>query len=353
MVDEVLYRTSFLFDRNMRISLLIPCFNEEKSIRASALSWLAQTRPADEIIVVNDSSTDSTLKILAEFSGKIKVITTPKNTGNKSHAQEYGLRFVTGEIFVATDGDTLLDKNFIKNIEKDFADPKVAAVGGYVRSLRYNWLTACRALDYIVGQNLDKLAQDYIGYMFVIPGAAGAFRTDLFRQNICFDHDTITEDLDFTYKLHKLGFKIIYNRKAICYTQDPSTLSSYINQMRRWYGGGWQNLLKHLHLPDKPGMALALSLIYIEGLVFSALLFLVPFISIASALVFLVAYSVIVVILSICAAVYEKRSDILFVLPGYLLLKYINAWVYLEQFVKEVIFRKKNLVWFQPERVEM
>lgn len=58
----------------------------------------------DEIVVVNDGSTDNTKKILEGFGKKIKLINIEKATGNKSHAQEYGLRFVTGDVFIATDG---------------------------------------------------------------------------------------------------------------------------------------------------------------------------------------------------------------------------------------------------------
>jgi cellulose synthase/poly-beta-1,6-N-acetylglucosamine synthase-like glycosyltransferase len=336
----------------MKISLLVPCYNEEKSVRKSAQSWLSQSRPADEIIVVDDCSSDATPEILKEFEGRITVVRPYKNTGNKSSAQEYGLQFVTGDVFVATDGDTLLDKDFIKLIEKDFEDPDVKAVGGYVKSLKYNWLTACRALDYAIGQNIDKLAQDYVNYMLVIPGAAGAFRTDVFR-TLGFDHDTLTEDLDFTYKLHKMGHRIKYNRMAICYTQDPPNLTSYINQMRRWFGGGWQNFMKHFSFPKHPGMALELSLIYGEGLVFSMLLFLIPLVNIFFAFMLLGMNFLIVLALALFGVLKENRWDFLLVLPQYIFLKYVNALVYLEQFFKEVIFKKKNMVWFKPERVKI
>ena len=204
----------------MKITILIPCHNEEKSIAKCVDSCLNQTRSADQIFVINDGSNDGSDKILTRYGDKIEVLTIPFATGNKSRAQEKGLQHVTGDILVTTDGDTILDKDFLKHIEKDFLDPNVKAVGGYVKSIKYNWLTACRALDYAVGQNIDKVAQDYIDYMFVIPGAAGAFRTEVFK-TLGFDHDTLTEDLDFTYKLHKFGHKIKYDKKAICYTTDP------------------------------------------------------------------------------------------------------------------------------------
>lgn len=337
----------------MKISILIPCYNEEITIEKCVFSCLNQTRPADEIIVVDDSSTDKTPEILKRFGNKIKVVRTSKNTGNKSYTQEYGLRFVTGDVFVATDGDTMLKNDFIELVEKDLNDKSVSAVAGYVKSLKYNWITACRALDYAISQNIDKLAQDYLNFIFVIPGAAGAFRTELFRKKIKFSHDTLTEDLDFTYTLHKLGYRIKYNRQAICYTQDPSTLRAYINQMRRWFGGGWQNLSKHFGIPQKPGMAMELSFIYVEGLVYSFLMFLLPIINLYITMYLLLIYCAIVFLLTIFGAIKEKRPDFLLALPCYVFLKYVNAWIFLEQFFKEIILRRKNLLWFKPERVKI
>lgn len=327
----------------MKISVLIPCYNEALTIERCILSCLNQTRPVDEIVVVDDSSTDDTPNILKKFSGQIKVVRTIRNSGNKSHAQEYGLQFVTGDIFVTTDGDTMLQSNFIATIEKDMEDESVSAVAGYVRSLKYNWITACRALDYSISQNIDKLAQHYMNFVFVIPGAAGAFRTNIFKEKILFAHDTLTEDLDFTYRLHKMGYKIGYNRKAVCYTQDPTTLKAYINQMRRWFGGGWQNFLKHFGVPEKPGMALELSLIYVEGLAFSFLAFLMPLINLYLTIKLFLIYCAVIFILCTFGYIKERRLEFLFALPCYIFLKYINAWIFIEQFFKEVILRKKTL----------
>ncbi len=334
------------------ISLLVPCYNEEKSIRKSITSWLRQTRPADEIIVIDDSSSDATSAILAEYADRIRTVRTPKNLGNKSYAQEFGLQFVNGEIFVTTDADTILQQDFIEKIAKDFDDPKIVAVGGYVKSLQYNWLTRHRAFEYAIGQNFHKLAQSHLNCMFVIPGAAGAFRTDVFRTHLSFDHDSITEDLDFTYKLHKLDYKIHYDRSAIAYTQDPATLGSYINQMRRWFGGGWQNLLKHYDILLRPAQALQLSLMYIEGLVFSLLVLLMPFINLRLTLLFTIPYLALTFAFSIFAAIKERRADLMLAPFPYMFMVYVNAYVLVEQFVKEILFRRKNLIWFKPQRVD-
>lgn len=336
----------------MKISLLVPCYNEERSLEESIKSCLNQTRKFDEIIFIDDSSKDRTPEILARYSNEIISKRTPKNTGNKSSAQEFGFQFLTGDIVVTTDADTLLKSNFVEEIEKSFADPDVTAVAGAVKSLPYNWLTLCRAFDYAIGQHIHKLAQSYMGFIFVMPGAASAFHIETFRKYITFDHDTITEDLDFTYKMHRMQLKILYNPHAISYTQDPATLGNYINQMRRWFGGGWQNLLKHYTIiVTKPVRALELSVIYAEGLIFSVLIFLIPLLNIWFAFYMIAGYFGLAVCFGIWAAFKEKRWALILAPFPYILLLFINAYIYLEQFTKEIIFRDKNLVWFKPDRV--
>jgi cellulose synthase/poly-beta-1,6-N-acetylglucosamine synthase-like glycosyltransferase len=335
-----------------KISILIPCHNEEQSVESCVLSCLRQTRRADEVVVVDDGSTDNSAKILRQFGDAIKTVTILKATGNKSHAQEYGLGFITGDIVITTDADTLLDQNFVAEIEKSFENPNTTAVAGYVRSLPYNWLTLCRALDYTIGQGIHKLAQNYMDYIFVMPGAASAFRAEVFRTHVSFDHDTITEDLDFTYKLHKKSLKINYNSRAISFTQDPTTIKNYANQMRRWFGGGWQNLVKHHKIIfSRPVRALELSLIYTEGVVFSILLFLIPVLNIWFGIWLLTGYLVVAFIFGLWAAWKEKRPALILAPFPYMILIYINAYIYLEQFVKEVILQRKDLFWFKPDRV--
>jgi cellulose synthase/poly-beta-1,6-N-acetylglucosamine synthase-like glycosyltransferase len=332
------------------ISILIPCHNEEKTIERCVRSCLEQTRPADQIIVIDDGSTDNSAKILESFGSLIALIKLAKNTGNKSYVQQMGLSFVRGEIFISTDADTILESHFLQHIEKDFSDPKVVAVAGYVKSTKFNWLTAVRELDYLIGQEVHKTAQSHINFLVVIPGCAGAFRTQVFRDHILFDHDTLTEDLDFTYKINEQNYRLVFDKEAIVYTQDPADLHSYINQMRRWYGGGWQNLLKHLAIANRPASALELSLIYFEGLVFSTLMFVIPLVNILFFFYFLLLYSLIILPFGIWGAISRKRADLVFFSPMYPIITYLNAYIFLEQFASVILMRRKNFVWFSPAR---
>lgn len=334
----------------MTISVIIPCFNEEKNVVKSVMGLIGQTRKVDQIIVVNDGSTDKTLAELKKVSKHVEIVNLAKNSGNKSRAQQEGLKLVTSDIFITTDADSLLDKHFVERVAEDFKDKKVIAVAGYVKSLKHNFLTSCREIEYVVSQRIHKEAQSRLDAMYVIPGCAGAFRTDIFKKHIHFDHDTLTEDLDFTFKLHKLGFKIKYDKKAICYTQDPGSINSYINQMRRWYAGGWQNIKKHTHILNRPFNTLELAMTYIEGLVFSFILFLVPLISIQYYIGMIISYMFFILIIALFAAIVDKRWDILLYSPLYLVVMYLNAFVFLEQFIKEVVYSKNNLLWFHPQR---
>jgi len=335
------------------ITVIIPCHNEEKMISMCVESCLNQTRKPDQILVVNDGSTDKSDKILRKYEDKITIINIPEATGNKSRALEIGLRYVTSTVVVATDGDTILDPNFIELIYNDFEkNPNVSVVAGYVQSMRYNFMTALREVDYTIGQDVHKLAQSYAHFILVIPGCAGAFKTELFKNgSICFDHDTLTEDLDFTYKLNTLGLKIIYNNKAKVYTQDPPTLISYINQMRRWHGGAWQNLKKHYKIFfNKPNAALIFSLSYLEGFFFGITIILLPLINISLSLVIFTGSLFVCVALGLYASIRKRRIDLLLVSPLLVFITILNSYIFLEQFTKEIILRKKNMVWFHPER---
>jgi cellulose synthase/poly-beta-1,6-N-acetylglucosamine synthase-like glycosyltransferase len=334
----------------LTISILIPCHNEEKTIAKCVNSCLAQLRPANQIIVIDDGSTDNSVKILEEYGGKILLIKLEKNTGNKSYVQQFGLTYVSGDVLVSTDADTVLSNDFLERMEIDFSDEKVVAVAGYVKSVKYNWLTAIRELDYLIGQEIHKTAQSNINFLLVIPGCSGAFRTDVFREHVTFDHDTLTEDLDFTYKINEQNYRIVYDKKAIVFTQDPSDLKSYVNQMRRWYGGGWQNLLKHLSIVNRPASAMELSLLYFEGIVFSSLMFLIPLANIFFFFYYLAFYAVLILPFGIWGAISRKRADLLYYAPLFPLVSYLNAYIFLEQFAKIIILRKKSSVWFSPVR---
>ncbi|MDP2090928.1 MAG: glycosyltransferase family 2 protein [Candidatus Gracilibacteria bacterium] len=337
----------------MKISIIIPAYNEEETIGACLKSCLNQTRKADHIIVVNDGSTDRTGKIIDSFGKKVNGIHLTKNTGNKSHVQQIAINHVTDDVFIATDADTILDKHFVEQIEKSFNNAKhTVAVCGYVISMKGNWVTGCRELEYIVGQDVHKRAQAIINSILVMPGCATGFKTDFFKKHVTFDHDTIAEDLDFSYKInnYKKTRHILFNNKAIVYTQDPDTLGAYIHQLKRWQGGGWQCLKKHFGDVNKFFFIFELSLAYIEGLVFSIMVFVIPFVNLKMYFHGLILFYTYTTILGIYGAIRRKRIDLFFYSFFIIIFSYINSYVFITEFYKQIIKNNKSLIWFKPER---
>jgi cellulose synthase/poly-beta-1,6-N-acetylglucosamine synthase-like glycosyltransferase len=307
----------------------------------------------DKIIVVNDGSTDRTLQILKSFGDRITVVDLKKNTGNKSKAQEIGLRKINTDFFITTDADTCLDRNFIREMEKSFRDETISAVSGFVESKKCNWITNVREINYLVGQTVYKKAQSKINAIFVLVGCGSAFRTNDFKDIVTFDHDNITEDLDFTYKLKLADKKILLQNKAIIHTQDPNNLRSYFKQLYRWHSGGWYCLKKNISILKKPNNALILSLIYLEGLLMGGALLLSPLLMLWNIKYFLlfVFLSLLISCLSASYGIFKSKKYRLFLyIPHQCLLGFVEQLLFLYTFFKEIVFNKKNLIWYKPDR---
>lgn len=254
-----------------------------------------------------------------------------------------------------TDADTILERNFVRLVEENFKkDTKlsVAAVGGYVTSIKHNWITACREIDYIIWQNIFKLAQSIIWYVYVLPGCATAIRTSVIKE-LSFNHDTVTEDLDFTFQIHMKWLEIVYDRNIIVYTQDPPNLRSYIRQMRRWYWGGWQNIRKYWPIIFKnPSAWFVLASIFIDGVIYSAITLLTPILSPWLFITYLLPlYFIWAFLFSLYAAIRSRRYDLVLYFPFYVFIIFINAFIIWYEFIQEIILSKRDLCWKRADRV--
>jgi cellulose synthase/poly-beta-1,6-N-acetylglucosamine synthase-like glycosyltransferase len=94
---------------------------------------------------------------------------------------------------------------------------------------------------------LDRKAEDAMGSLLVLPGVSSTYRRSLLVA-MGFEHDTIAEDFDLTFRLQKAGHKLAMNPRALVYTSDPPTLKSYHKQLTRWYTDLWLTVKKHRDL---------------------------------------------------------------------------------------------------------
>lgn len=104
--------------KHTRVSVVIGSFNRERYIRECIDSVLGQTRVPDEIVVVDDASTDRTVEILKTYGDKIRLICRTSNSGNCAVARNEGMRACTGDLIAFLDSD---DAWFPEKLEKQLA----------------------------------------------------------------------------------------------------------------------------------------------------------------------------------------------------------------------------------------
>jgi cellulose synthase/poly-beta-1,6-N-acetylglucosamine synthase-like glycosyltransferase/peptidoglycan/xylan/chitin deacetylase (PgdA/CDA1 family)/spore germination protein YaaH len=241
-------------DYQPQVTVLIPAFNEEAVIVDAVRSALASDYSKLEILVVDDGSMDHTSELVrAHFGRDPRVRLLLQSNHGKPSALNHGLSEATGEIIVSIDADTRVDAEAISFLVRHFADEKVGAVAGNVKVINRNrWLTRWQALEYITSQNLEKRAFDLLNCIPVVPGAVGAWRTDLLRSHGGFSGDTVAEDTDLTLTIRRNGWKILYDEDAIGRTEVPDTVDALIRQRFRWTFGTLQAIWKHRDTVGKP-----------------------------------------------------------------------------------------------------
>ena len=236
------------------VSVLIPAYNEESVIVETVRAALASHYAKLEALVIDDGSTDHTAELVRENFGRDpRVRLLLQSNRGKPSALNHGLAEAVGEIVISIDADTIVDPEAIPRLVRHFADPNVGAVAGNVKVINRNrWLTRWQALEYITSQNLEKRAFDLLNCIPVVPGAVGAWRTELLRTHGGFSGDTVAEDTDLTLTIRRHGWKILYDEDAIGRTEVPDTVSALIKQRFRWTFGTLQAVWKHRDAVGKP-----------------------------------------------------------------------------------------------------
>ena len=230
------------------VSILVPCHNEESCIQ-DAIHQLAENNyPSFDIIAVNDGSTDNTGQLLHELSKQIdclKVVTLTRNYG-KAMALNAGVHASTADYIMCIDADALLDKNALFWMIKHFLDsPRVAAVTGNPRVINKTSLLAriqIGEFSAIVG--MVKRTQRNIGRLFTVSGVNACFRKAALHNVGYWSSETVTEDIDISWKLQLRYWDIRYEPRALTWILVPETLKSLWKQRLRWAQGGVEAAMK-------------------------------------------------------------------------------------------------------------
>ncbi len=240
------FRRAALSSSNLKVSVIVPAYNEEKSILSSIESLLAQDYDNYEVILVDDGSTDKTLEIATEREGpRLKVI-RQENKG-KAEALNTGIRAASGSVVLTVDADTRLNYGALRAIAARFsADPKLGGLAGNVKvDKAKGLLQRLQEVEYTTSIGLTRKGQSMLASVMIVPGPIAAFRKDAVEKVRYFSPDTFAEDFDITLAMLKERYRVEYEDRAIAYTIAPSGIEDLFKQRRRWYRGMIQVLAKY------------------------------------------------------------------------------------------------------------
>jgi len=228
------------------ISVVVPAYNEAAGIAATVLSMMRSKYPGQiEVIVVDDGSTDDTAAIVRSLRlPGVRVISQP-NAG-KPAALNRGIAEAWFDILVLVDGDTIFAPNALGQLAIRMMDPDVGAVSGNTKvANRSGLLGRWQHLEYVMGFNLERRMFDLLGTIPTVPGAIGAFRRATLEDVGGVSSGTLAEDTDLTMTICRSGWRVVYEPRAVAWTEAPASLRQLWRQRYRWCYGTMQSMWKH------------------------------------------------------------------------------------------------------------
>ncbi len=225
------------------ISVIVPAFNSEKTIGKTISSVLEQkTAKEFELIIVDDKSTDNTVKKIKEFK-KVILVEQKKNSG-PAVARNSGAEKAKGEIILFTDADCVAEKNWLEEMIKPFENPEVIGVQGAYKT-KQNSLTA-RFVQIEIEDRYDLMKKkefiDFIG------SYSAGYRKKTFLEFNGFNENfpaASGEDPELSFRMEKKGLKLVFNSNAVVYHLHPEDFMKYLKI--KFWRGYWRILMYKTH----------------------------------------------------------------------------------------------------------
>ncbi|MBU6999137.1 MAG: glycosyltransferase family 2 protein [Theionarchaea archaeon] len=233
-----LYQSSkkTLLEYTPSCSVIIPVYNDESTIGQCVQSVLDSDYLFEEVIVVNDGSTDGTREVLQNLQG-ITVYNIPHS--GKATALNYGIAHSRGDI-VTLDADTYVGRDTVKMLVRNLREYDAVAGNLQVSNVK-KFLGRCQAIEHVRVAMFRRVAQ-YFNEIDIVPGPIGAFRRAVFSRIVY--GTSMVEDMELTYNLRHEGFTVGYEQRAKAYTRMPDRWIPFLNQRLRWAKGNLHLLLE-------------------------------------------------------------------------------------------------------------
>lgn len=229
-----------------RVSVVVPVYNSRSTIGKCLDSLQALDHPSYEIIVLDDGSTDGTPEICERYPN-VKTIRLQR--GGPSRARNIGIREATGQFIAFTDGDCVVDRDWLTELEKGFLSPEIAGVGGDQKSPSDDTAKGKLIQDFMkcigfvtgyikTGRSLTETEHN--------PSCCSMYRTKVLEEVGGFDEELFpSEDVELDLKIRKNGHKLIYNPAASVAHYRPATYTAFGRMMRRYGRSQWPLVRKY------------------------------------------------------------------------------------------------------------
>ena len=231
-----------------KVSIVIPAYNEESNIEECINSVLNSNYPKNklEVVVVDDGSTDNTIKILKKYKN-IKDL--KQNHLGKVEALNFGILNSSYGYVITLDADTIVDKNCIKEMVKPLSNKSVGATtGNNLVKNKKSILTIFQNVEY----HFSNLVRNSFSTVFKngvwISGSLACYRKAALKKIGYFKKDTMAEDIDVALELRKAGYKTVIVSSAFGVTIVPSKFKELYKQRVRWWIGTLQAIVKNKEL---------------------------------------------------------------------------------------------------------
>jgi len=235
------------FDNLPRVTVQLPIFNEQYVVDRLLDAVCRLDYPQDRLdIQLLDDSTDETVEVArllvdryAALGHPVKYLHRDNREGFKAGALAEGLKTAKGEFVAIFDADFVPPPDFLLQCINHFTDPKVGMVQTRWTHINRNYslLTQVEAILLDGHFVLEHSARSRSGVYFNFNGTAGMWRRSAIDEAGGWEHDTLTEDTDLSYRAQLKGWKFIYLQDVECPAELPVEMTAFKTQQARWAKG--------------------------------------------------------------------------------------------------------------------
>ncbi len=239
-----------------KVTVQLPIFNEVYVAKRLLRSVSELDYPQDKLqIQVLDDSTDETREITASCAQELRqrgfnvdLIHRVDRTGFKAGALAVGLESAEGEFVCILDADFVPRRDLLKHTIHFFTDAQVGMIQTRWGHLNrgYSLLTRVQAMFLDGHLLLEQTARSRSGRFFNFNGTAGLWRKSCIVDAGGWQHDTLTEDLDLSYRAQLIGWKFIFLADVVTPAELPVDMNGFKSQQHRWTKGSVQTCKKLL-----------------------------------------------------------------------------------------------------------